>query len=329
VTRAPGAAGGDLMDDVRPPEPLAGEKAFATWYERAGVRADPRRLIGPEDDLGKWFFPAALVPHLNHPLVDREDRPLRRYLLAQHLYQWLRFTTHFEVSVVNRATQRIADGSSGLELSGATRMTALRILTDECYHSLYSLDVVEQVQRHSGISALPYEFTRFLERLDAVSDDAPQYRSLVQLLQVVVFETLITSILSDIPGDENVLTIVRDIVSDHAADERRHHAFFASFFTYLWGQLDPTTRERMARYLPILIVRSLQPATQPALDALRAGGFGEDAARRIVAESYNRESVLAGIRTASAKTVRLFQTHGVLDIPGAVESFAEVGLLPP
>lgn len=298
------------------------------WYERSGVRAGARRLIAPDADITKAFFPERLVPHLSHPLITRQDPDTRRYLEAQHLYQWLLFTMHFEVAVVNRATQQIGNGTSGLSLPGETRLTAYRILTDECYHSLYSLDVVQQVERRSGIEALPYDFRPFLAKLDAVGDDTPEYRRLVQLLQVVVFETLVTSILADIPEDESVISIVRDIVRDHAADERRHHAFFAAFFTNLWGQLDERTRDLMAVHLPSLIVRSLQPATQPAYLALRAQGFGQAAARQIVAESYNERTVLSGIRIASAKTVRLFQAHGLLEKPQVRERFAEAGLLP-
>jgi hypothetical protein len=306
---------------------LAGVQAFDAWYERSGVRSGPRRLAVIEGDSHKQFFPEGLIPHLSHELIDPDDDRLRRYLGAQHLYQWLLFTMNFEVSVVNRATQRIADGTSGLELPFAARRTAYQILVDECYHSLYSLDVVEQLQQVSGIAALPYDFTAFLSELDAVGDDQPEHRQLVQLLQVVVFETLITSILSDIPSDESVITVVRDTVRDHAADERRHHAFFSSIFPYLWGQLDETTRQQMALYLPSLIVRSLQPATRPARQALQTAGFAESAARDIVAYSYRKDVVQASIRIASAKTVRLFQAHGVLDLPGVRDQFTAAGLL--
>lgn len=305
---------------------LLGLKAFDTWYESAGVRSGPRRFTAAES--GKHFFSEALVPHLRHPLVSAASPQLRRYLEAQHLYQWLQFTTHFEVSVVNRAVQRIADGTSGLQLPGEIRLTGYRIMVDECYHSLYSLDVAEQVQKMSGIAALPYDFGPFFTRLDAVGSEVPEHERLVQLLQVVVFETLITSILEDIPGDESVLTVVRDIVRDHAADERRHHAFFATLFRYLWGQLDPALRHRMGLYLPDLIVRSLWPPVQPAHRALVAGGCPEQQARQIVAESYDRPAVLRGIRAASAKTVRLFQANGLLDLPDVQQRFAEAGLLP-
>jgi P-aminobenzoate N-oxygenase AurF len=307
---------------------IEGINAFDSWYEKSGVRSGSRRMAIAGEETYKRFFPEKLILHLGHPRVVPQDQQLRRYLAAQHLYQWLRFTAHFEISVVNRATERIANGKTGLDIPSEARLTAYKIMVDECYHSLYSADVLEQLQRASGIEALPYDFTPFLDGLDAIADDVPQHRELVQLLQVVVFETLITSILYEIPGDESVITVVRDIVRDHAVDEGRHHAFFASFFTVLWGQLDAATRHGMALYLPRIIVRSLEPATESAHQALRAAGFGAAAASEIVADSYCRETALAGIAKASAKTVRLFHDHGVLDLPGVREQFAGAGLLP-
>ncbi|MFF2079060.1 diiron oxygenase [Kitasatospora sp. NPDC058162] len=302
-------------------------KVFNTWYEKAGVRRDARRLITPDDDITKEFFPVHLVPHLSHPRILQAEEPVRRYLAAQHLFQWLKFTSHFEVAVVNRATQRIAEGRAGLQATDDVRMDAFKIYVDEGYHSLYSLDVCKQIENRAGITALPYDFKPYLEQLDSVGTDFPQHRLLVQLLQVVVFETLITSILSDIPSDENVITVVRDTVRDHAIDEGRHHAFFASLFQELWTQLGSAERDLVASFLPNLIVRSLEPATRPARRALEQSGFSAETVRAVIEESYNRDAVLAGVRTASAKTVQLFEQCGVMDKPGAREGFIKAGLL--
>lgn len=306
---------------------IRGIKAFTSWYDKAGVRSDPRRFAVAEEEIHKRFFPERLIPHLGHHLVASQDQRLRNYLAAQHLYQWLSQTMNFEISVVNRATERIANGKTDLDISGETRLTAYKIMVDECYHSLYSADVLEQLQRSSGIDALPYDFAPFLNGLDAIAEDVAEHRELIQLLQVIVFETLITSILYEIPGDESVITVVRDIVRDHAVDEGRHHAFFASFFTFLWGQLEAGTRHRIALHLPQIIVRSLEPATESAHQALRVAGFTETTAREIIFDSYQREAVLADIRKSSAKTVRLFQDHGVLAMPGVRERFADAGLM--
>jgi len=311
------------------PPPMPATKALHNWYERAGVRSDPRRALTDGEDIGKMFFPERLIPHLSHPLIPQDDTRLRRYLTAQHLYQWLRFTMHFEVEVVCRATQLITASGAGLALSGAAQIDAARIIVDETYHSLCTLDVLQQLEARSGIPELSYDFGPFLTGLDSVGADMPQHRTLVRLLQVVVFETLITSILSEIPGDDRLIGIVRATVRDHAADEGRHHAFFAAFFEHLWSQLDPPLRTRISGYLPRLIVRSLRPPTGPAQAALLAAGFGETTARDIVADSYSDAAVLADINRSAAKTVQLFARVGVLDVPGARERFLAEGLTVP
>lgn len=308
--------------------PMSDLKSFDTWYERAGVRVTPRRMLSEGDeDILKDFFPQHLVPHLNHPLVQEQEEPLKRYLSAQHLYQWLSFTSHFEVAVVCRATQQIAEDNCGLEISSRVRMDAFKIFIDEGYHSLYSLDVADQIEKRSGIKALEYDFQHFLGNLDAIGDDYPRHKRLVQLLQVVVFETLITSILADIPADKNVISVIRQTVRDHAIDEGRHHAYFSAFFTHLWGQLNRAERQLVSKLLPDVIVRSLQPATKPAEAALNQAGLKPKIRRSIIAESYNRDAVLGSIRFASAKTVALFEQTGVLEMPGARDGFFSAGLL--
>ena len=137
---------------------------------------------------------------------------------------------------------------------------------------------MQQVQRLSGIRALPYDFAPFIRKLDAVGDTVAGHRHLVQLLQVVVFDAI--------------------------------------------------TRHKMALYLPELIVRSLEPATDPTEMALRAAGFSQALTREIISDAYRRDLVVANIRGASAKTVGLFEAHDVLQMPGVRERFADCGLLP-
>ncbi|MEU5050277.1 diiron oxygenase [Streptomyces sp. NPDC021096] len=298
------------------------------WDERAGVRSCPRRVLGDELERGQLFFPPALVPYLDHPLVRALPADRRRALLARHLYHYLGFTAQFETRVVNRATDRIAGGRSGLRASTATRLDAYRIYVDEGYHSLYSLDVIDQVSRASGIPPAPYDFGPFLARLDAVGERAlPDEGPLAQLLQVVVFETLITSILNDVPKDAGVLTVVRDIVRDHARDEGWHHAFFSALFRELWAQQPAPLRARVARCLPGLIRSSLLPDLRPVRASLAAAGLGPAAVADVVADSYPARRVDEDVRRASRHAVRLFEETGVLDVPGGRDAFATAELL--
>jgi hypothetical protein len=302
--------------------------ALDTWHDKAGVRKDPRLMAGDEDEVfRKKFFPDHVVPHLRHPLVQEREPSVKRYLSAQHLYQWLHFTARFEVEVVLRTVQRLADGDSGVDLAKKMRRDAMKICVDEQYHALYSVDVADQLEERSGIAALPYDFAPYLRHLDDVGASTPRYSKLIQLLQVVVFETLVTTLLQDVPRDRELISIVRDTVRDHAADEVYHHAYFSHLFKELWTQLEASDRRAVAHFLPQVIVRSLQPATRSARLALSHVNFAPAEVDAILADSYNDEAVMNGIRFAARRPLGLFRKCGVFDVPGARDEFYKAGFI--
>jgi hypothetical protein len=298
------------------------------WYERAGVRGGPHRTVTGPLDPATRFFPHHLVPYWTHPLVRALPERRRQELLARHLYHYLSFTAHFETRVVNRATERIADGRSGLTLPASVRLDAYRIYCDEGYHALYSLEVVEQIAEATGIAPLPYAFDPFLRQLDGIGAElltgAP---TLAKILQVVVFETLVTSVLGEVPKDRAVLPVVREVVRDHARDEGYHHVYFSRFFERLWSDLSTSLKRRAAHCLPELIVSSLAPDLRPVGAALTVAGLGPDAVRQVIADSYRTPRSKDALRTTARHTVRLFRDTGVLDQPGATDAFAAAGLL--
>ncbi|MDJ1131427.1 diiron oxygenase [Streptomyces iconiensis] len=299
------------------------------WYTKAGVRGTPRRQLHGELETGRLFFPPALIPYSAHPVVLALPEGRREELFARHLFQYLNFTAQFETRVVNRATERIAGGRSGLQLPPAVRLDAYRIYCDEGYHSLYSFDVIQQVSRASGFAPLDYDFAPFLEHLDGLGAQALHGDgALAQLLQVVVFETLVTSILNDVPRDGRVLTVVRDIVRDHARDEGWHHVFFSRLFRELWTGLPDSLRVRVAGCLPELVRSSLLPDLRPVRAALAAAGVPAHLVEEVVHDAYPRAGVDTGIRAAARHAVRLFDEVGVLDVPGGRDAFGAARLLP-
>ncbi|MCP3803366.1 diiron oxygenase [Allokutzneria sp. A3M-2-11 16] len=314
--------------DVEGPGLRAMRSALRNWDERAGVRADPRRLLGGPHELNGNFFPKHLVAHLGHPVVEAAHVDVRRFLEAQHLYQFLRFTANFETRVVNRAAEWIANGSAGVHLPPALSAEAFKIYVDEGYHALYSIDVQRQIEAASGIPAVDFEFERFLTHLDGVGvAEFPQHTKLLQLLQVVVFETLVTSVLTQVPEDPDLIPLVRETVRDHAEDEVRHHAYFAGFFEHLWATLDHGTRTEVARFLPELIVSSLRPSKAPAARALASAGFAPAVVADIVEDSYGAEAAVAEIRRSASKTIGLLRRAGVLELPTVHERFVASGLI--
>ncbi|WP_405497574.1 diiron oxygenase [Streptomyces sp. NBC_00096] len=276
------------------------------------------------------FFPAELVPVARHPLVRALPDAVRREVIVQHLYRYLDFTAKLEHLVVNRTALGISQGTVGLELPAEMRLDALKIYVDEGYHALMSVDLLQQISGGTGIAPrLPGE-PFFLTRLAALREASPApMRPLLEILFVIVSETLISGSLSAVPQEGAVLPEVRATIRDHALDEGRHHTYFAIMLRYLWGALDPATRGWAARQVPQLIHCFLAPDL-PALRAeLRRYGMPADAAEQVLAEVYDPRTVDAFVRSAAQQTVRHFASLGVLEDPRVREAFLAAGLLEP
>ncbi|MDI1465902.1 diiron oxygenase [Catellatospora sp. KI3] len=298
---------------------------FGDWYDAAGVRGGTRRLLRDETEQGLAYFPEKLVPYLDHELVKALGPEARRDLTVRHLYQFLLATTHLETRIVNRGAERIANNRVGLHLPARTRMNAFKVYCDEGYHALYSLDLAEQVEAATGVTIPGWDFGGFTRRLDDTAarllPDAPV---LAQLLQVVVFETLITAVLNELPNDPGVVTTVRELTRDHARDEGRHHRFFAAFFHELWTGLDANRRAQAALALPAFIEDCLRFDTLPAERSLTLAGLAPGDTVTVLADTFDRPQRL---RENAAATVRMCRSAGVFDVPGAVEAFAGKGLI--
>lgn len=301
--------------------------ALNHWYEKAGVRKAPRRTLQGGTD-GVKLFPSTLIPYLQHERLVQLPPPEIDGLIARHLYQYLTFTAHFETRVVNRATERIANSRCGFEVPAETQLDAYKIYCDEAYHALYSRDVVNQIAAATRIPAVDHDFDNFLCQLDIVGSEVlPDEPVLVQLLQVVVFETLVTVILNDVPRDRTILPLVRDIVRDHAIDEARHHGYFSGLFRQMWATLGSELRCRTARCLPRLIVRSLWPHLRPVRESLLRAGLNVEEVYEVITDTYPEEKVRANIRETARYTLRLLESTGVFDVPGGRSAFEDEGLI--
>lgn len=298
------------------------------WYEHAGVRGQKRRILHEDREQGRVLFPEKEIPYLDNIAVAELPPGARQMLVARHLYQYLLFTVHLETKVVNRGVSLIADDEVGYAaIAPATRIDALKIYCDEGYHALYNLDIIHQIELATGILALPYDFTPRLDRLDATAHRfLPEHPQLARILQVVVFETVVTSILADVPRDPTVYQVVREVVGDHARDEADHHAFFVRFFRELWQHLTPALRISVARAIPHFIDDCLRPDLTAAHDSLVAAGLPTRLALDVLDESYTEAVIRAEVRHASRHTVKLLDSVGALDLPGVRDHLCELGL---
>jgi hypothetical protein len=298
------------------------------WWDVAGVRTQRRLLHDPAGPDGMQWFPASLVPLARHPVLADLPPAATHQLLARHLLDYLQFTADFEVRVVNVATHLLATGQSGFDVTASARKEALQIYCDEAFHALSSVDVIAQVEAAAGVAHRVGRFERFVERLDRTVEVAPpELRNVARILLVVVFETLVTATLTAVPDDPAVVPVVRQIVADHAHDERRHHAYFARLFPLLWAELSGPAREKLAPLLPDMIVRCLEPDLLARQLMLEAVGVPSRQARAAVDDCHPREEVVADIRATAAATIHLFERHGLLEHAATYDAFALAGLV--
>jgi hypothetical protein len=303
--------------------------ALADWERRACVRTAPWRTLDPlEPD--RVYFPAWAAPHLVHPLVAALDAAARERLAIDYLYQYLLFTVCLEVETVNDVVGRMATGAVG-DLPAVMRAQALGIYCDEAYHAVANMDLLEQVAAHTGVpvpQAAYGEYEDVGARLAGIGRRLlPADPGLAAQLRVIVFETVVTSILSEIPEDPAVYSAIRDVVRDHARDERRHHAFFMRYLTLLWPRLPEATRPAAAATIPELINACLRWDTGPVRDSLDRAGLAPGQAAAVIADSYSEQRVVSTVRRSARHLIQRCVSLGMTELPRGAEAFRRCGLI--
>jgi 3-isopropylmalate dehydratase small subunit len=301
---------------------------LSSWHEQSMVRTSPHLLVQEEIKDGRVLFPRHLMPYLDHPLVAELPVARQEELVARRLYDYLSFVVNLEAKVVNRGTCIVAFDELDLGVPEQLKRDSWKIYCDEAYHALTGIDLLAQVVRGSRITPIPYDFGPVLGALGAAGRDVGDaLPGLDHLLEVIVFETVVTELLTDIPVDTAVVPTIRQMVAEHATDERIHHAYFSIFFDWLWSKLDRGQREMAARALPGMVVACLAPDVSSVRRSLAAAGLSPEAAAQVIEESYPQDRTQLGVRRAARKTVRMFLAHDVLDLSGAEDAFDAAGLL--
>lgn len=301
--------------------------SFGNWEKRASVRVKPRRLLETGGDHAV-FFPPELVPVLSHPLVAERGPGQRHRLLVHSLFGYLHFTTELEQIAVIPVTSMISRGREGLQLPTAMRRDAFNITTDEAWHAQFSYDLMEQVELATGVPRRTPAVPQFAIRLAEIYRQLdPDLRGVAKLAFGVVSETLISSILADLPSDQRLPRAVRELVADHAQDEGKHHAYFSSVLGFLWPALSRNQQRRLGPWLPHLIFAFLEPDHRATACALGEIGLTDGEISRVLRESLHEESVVRHIADAARSTIRYFGDAGALRDTETAEAFMRSGLI--
>lgn len=159
------------------------------------------------------------------------------------------------------------------------------------------------------------------------SCDQPRLAGLIELVFTIVSETLISATLTDVARGERVNPAVTDTVRDHAVDEGRHHAYFASYLKFLWATSDTGERDFIARLFPKLIDVFLDPDRPSIAAELASYRMPNDKIQQVLADVFSEELCHAYNKATSSKLLTYLQELDVFENAAAYDAAAELELL--
>lgn len=304
-----------------------GSSLFANWHERASVRRAPRRILDP-DDLALDLFPRALVPVASHEIIKRKYTEKIPHLLALALFRYLSFTINLEMLVVNPATQQLLLDKLPFRLSGEDVMDAYKIYCDEAYHALFCADMLSQVIERAGFSPseqkAPY-FLRRYEEMEGASDEV----ALNRFLFATASEMMITSSLSHVRENQqrDNPAAIRQIMTDHSADEARHHVFYRDVFSDYSRSLSRDVVVRMTAKIPNYILAFITPDLDNIISDLVHIGLTIDEARQVCEEIYSEKVIEDYANDCSGGIKNMLVELGLSEEPEISDNFNRVGIL--
>ncbi|MCA1298589.1 acyl-ACP desaturase [Stappia indica] len=303
-----------------------GPRLFANWHEKASVRRSPRRVIDPED-VHLDLFPRDLVPVASHEIVTSRYPEKIPHLLALWLYRYLTFTVNLETLVVNTTTSRLVSNKAPVALSGDEILFAYKVYCDEAYHALFCADMLQQVYSQSDFRPAPQGRPSFLLEYEKIDGD-PVETAIRQFIFTAVSEMLITVSLNNVREGlkENTPLAIRQIMTDHAQDESRHHAFYRDILKTFLGQLAKDEAVRLAASMPNYLMAFVAPDIPNIVAELEFVGLSPDEARQVCAETYRDQTVTDYARACSTGLAGLLEETGLLEREDVAERFATAGI---
>lgn len=301
------------------------------WHQRSRIRNGRPILdtagLGPPVE--GHFFSHALLPLLTHPLIQKQNNSLEKSIEARHLYRHLSFTKRLELSTVNPVAEAIAQKRSHFAFSDTLKLKCFQVYCDEAYHGLMAEELFQWAQEKSGVPTQAETDPLCLRTLRAAIQEqtSARMREAVQILFVVISETLISTILTTLPRDPLVHEQVRRFIQEHALDEQTHFSVFAEVCQELWPQLGDEEQRAVGPLLPRFIRDFLCLDETPLRSELLEYGLSEVQAESILDEMRSRPELSAEIRSSAKLTLKLFERCGVLSTPGVRSAFVSAHLL--
>ncbi len=307
---------------------VSSELILKDWYSSSSIRTNSRSIIDIREIHCKQFFPYNELPLLIHPLLQDRDEDFKRLISIHRLYSYLDFTDILEHEVVNQALRTLIHNNEKFCISNEMKLNARKIYVDEAYHSLFSADLKSQVSKLTQVDPLDTYRPVFIRKLESlISTYSSELRETIIIFFAFVSETLISSVLSEIPNNTEVITAIRSSVSDHARDEKTHHLYFSELLPVLWSQLNTMEQEIIGSLFPQFILFFLLPDQVALIRYLTQMKISIKDSETIIQDTYSLDKVLPKIKMYSKATIYHLKKNGILGIQKVHQSFCESGLL--
>jgi hypothetical protein len=301
---------------------------MAPWYDSAWVRRHRLEYAIPETVQSPVLFSPRLVPILKHPRILERGEEFARLLLSHRFFTYADFTSTLEREAVNVVTQKLARRQFWCELPSFMYLGAGRIYTDEGFHAQESDEILGALSESTGIDPVYLSRPQFILKLERLLHGLDPRRSEIAIIGfAIVSETLISSILADIPSDPLVVPCVRDFVREHAKDEGKHHAYFSNLLKMGWPGLSVEDQEFLGPLMAQFVRWFLDPDHHWLTSILADHNFGYQEIDEILAESYPESEVSAVIRDSARHSIAKFEEVGMLQCNRTADAFEAAGLI--
>ncbi|WP_460133171.1 diiron oxygenase [Pseudomonas sp. S1_E04] len=303
---------------------------LGNWNTRASVRTSDHHYKLPSDlekqlQSRNWF-PPALLPYLNHPEIKLADQAITKRLCANHLVNFLHYTTLLEHRIVNRSVEVIIHDELDFPILPHMKTAALQLYTDEGYHALFSNQLAEQIIGFYGMTDQPVTHKR-ITRLNNLIDSVPnKQRALTWFLVGFVSETIIAKDLRDIYQNSLVCS-VQDMLSDHLTDEARHSRYFSEVFHYLWLQMNDELRMSSAIQLLEILLIFFETDEQWLERSLRSVQLSEATVEQILVTMADPHAHTLRIRSGASATFQALKKAGFFKQPEIQNLFFKMALI--
>lgn len=235
--------------DVISPSALKAHRA--NWHKVSSVRTGVDNYRISIDDPNKLFTLTSLLPAPVRHLDKHIGQGLMREITGLYLLEFLVKTRQYEIEFINQALLLVVEGNSlGLVFSDDVISDALKIYTDEGYHSLFSHSLASQLKEFlPDYQIVTESLNNYFSSLRAfVCVNDPVNRWLAYIALAIVGESTVVKDLSD-QMNGIVYDEISQMFKDHIKDEVFHAAFFDSLLHSISSQMSSDLRNLFSEIL--------------------------------------------------------------------------------